>query len=102
MLVAFCFLLLLFSDVELLKVFFSVLEDADVLLESDSLTQLKAEYNIAGSARYPITRNAREAAKARRDDLWARYPWLQVRSVPVVCHCHCCNTWMCVATRTEC
>jgi hypothetical protein len=70
---------LLAASTELLKFLFSMLEGADVLLESDNLAQLKQEYNISGSARSPISASGgAAAASARREELWARYPFLQV------------------------
>lgn len=61
-----------------------MLEDAEVLVDSDSLSQLKAEYNIVGSARTTISAHgSRAAAQARNNDFWDRlvdrYPFMQVR-----------------------
>ena len=58
-----------------------MLEDAEVLVDSDNLSQLKAEYNITGSARTAISANRRAA---RKQDLVARYPFLQVRALRAV------------------
>lgn len=66
---------------ELLKLFFGMLEDAEVLVDSENLSQLKAEYNIAGSARTGISANR---GAARKQDLLARFPFLQVRRLGTV------------------
>ena len=58
-----------------------MLEDAEVLVDSDNLSQLKAEYNIVGSARTTISAHgSRAAARARNNDYWERYPCMQVRA----------------------
>ena len=69
---------------ELLKLFFGMLEDAEVLVDSDNLSQLKAEYNIAGSARTAISATRRAA---RKQFLLARFPFLEVRALRAVISC---------------
>ena len=65
-------------ETELLKFFFGLLEEAEVLVESEGLTQLKEDYSITGGAARPALSSGQ--GRVDQNELWARFPWLQVRA----------------------
>lgn len=89
-----CLLLSAMLAVELLKLLFGMLEDAEVLIESDNLSQVKAEYNIASSARSGISASGGSTGRSRKQNPWGRYSVLQVRALPPVQACICLRNYM--------